>query len=74
MLADLNAISAAQAKATTTTMGDIVWLLNYADTHPNATINYHAIDMILHVARNASYICEEWERSQAGGHFSSPTD
>ena len=39
MLAALNAISAAQANATITTMGDIVWLLNYAATHPDATIN-----------------------------------
>ena len=32
MLAALNAISTSQAHATTTTMGDIVWLLNYAAT------------------------------------------
>ena len=69
MLAALNAISAAQANATTTTMEDIVWLLNYAANHPDATINYHASDMILHVASNASYLCEEQARSRAGGHF-----
>ena len=55
MLAALNAISAAQAHATTTTMGDIVWLLNYTATHPDSTIHYHASDMILHVASDASY-------------------
>ena len=59
MLAALNSISAAQANATTNTMGDIVWLLNYAATHPDATINYHASDMILHVASDASYLCEK---------------
>ena len=69
MLAALNAISAAQANATTTTMGDIILLLNYAATHPDATINYHASTMILHVTSDASYICEEQARSQAGGHF-----
>ena len=69
MLAALNAISVAQANATTTTMGDIVWLLNYAATHSDATINYHASDMILHVASDASYLCEERARSQSGGHF-----
>ena len=69
MLEALNAISVAQAPATTTTMGDIVWILNYAETHPDAAINYHASDMILHVARDASYLCEERARSQAGGHF-----
>ena len=68
-LAALNAISAVQANATTTTMEDIFWLLNYAATHPNATIHYHANDMILHVASDASYICEEQARSRAGVHF-----
>ena len=69
MLADLNTIYVAQAGATTTTMGDIVWLLNYAATHPDATINHHASDMILHIASDASYLCEERARIQAGGHF-----
>ena len=50
-------------------MGEIVWLLNYAATHPDATINYHASDMILHVASDASYLCEERARRRAGGHF-----
>ena len=57
MLASLNAISAAQFNSTTTTMGDIVWLLNYAATHPYATIHYHASNMILHMASDASYLC-----------------
>ena len=70
MLAALNAISVAQSNATTTTMRDIVWLLNYAATHPDATINYHSSDMILHVASDASYLCEERARSRAGCHFS----
>ena len=56
MLAALNAISAAQINAITTTMGDIVWLLNYAATHPYATIHYHASNVILHVASYASYL------------------
>ena len=63
MLAALNAISAAQANATTTTMGDIVWILNYVATHPYATLHYHASNMILHVASDASYLCEERARS-----------
>ena len=50
-------------------MGEIVWLLNYAATHPEATIHYHASDMILHVARDASYLCKERTRSRARGHF-----
>ena len=50
-------------------MGYIVWLLNYAATHPDATIHYHARDMILHVVINVSYLCEERACSRAGGHF-----
>ena len=69
MLAALNAISAAQAHKTKTTMGDIVWLLNYAATHPNATIQYHASNIILHVASDASHLCKEQARSHARGHF-----
>ena len=69
MLEALNVIVTAQAHSTTTTMGDTVWLLNYAATHTNATLHYHASDMILHVARNVSYLCEELARSRPGGHF-----
>ena len=69
MLAALNSISAAQANATTTTMGDIAWLLNYTATHPDATIHYHASNMILHISSDASYLCEERARSRSGGHF-----
>ena len=39
MLVSLNSIATAQAHATTTTMVDIVWLLNYAATHPDATLH-----------------------------------
>ena len=69
MLIALNAIATAQAHAPTTTMGDLVWLLNHTDTHPDATLHYHSSNMILHVASDASYLCEERARSRAGGHF-----
>ena len=69
MLVDLSTISIAQDHATTTTMGDIVWLLNYMETHLGATLHYLASDMIFYVARNASYLCEERARIQDGSHF-----
>ena len=69
MLVALNNIATSQAHTTTTTIGDIVWLLNYAATHLDATLHYHASYMILHVSSHASYICEERARSRAGGHF-----
>ena len=43
-------ITTLQSHSTTTTMGDIVWLLIHAATHPDATLHYHARNMILHVA------------------------
>ena len=58
MLVALNAIATAQAHITTTTMGNILWLLNFAETYTNDILNYHVSDMILHVASNASYLCK----------------
>ena len=63
MLVFMNTITTSQSHYTTTPMGDIMWLINYAETHPNATLHYRAEDMILHVARNVSYLCEECARS-----------
>ena len=62
MLVALNAISTAQAHATTTTMGDLVRLINHTDTHPVATLHYHSSNMILHGASDASYLCEAHAR------------
>ena len=73
MLVALSTIATAQDHETTTTMRDIVWLLNYVATQPDATIHYHARDMILHVASNAYYLCEERAHSHSGGHFPSLT-
>ena len=50
-------------------MGGIVWLLNYAATHPDATLHYCSSKIILRVAIHASYLCEERAHNWAGGHF-----
>ena len=70
MLLALNTISTARAHATTTNVGDVVWLLIYTETHLNATIHYHASNIILHIASDVSYLCEEHAHSRAKGHFS----
>ena len=54
MLAALGSIAAQQAKGTEKTYAGTLWLLNYAATHPNATIRYTAINVILHIHSNAS--------------------
>jgi hypothetical protein len=43
--------------------------LNYLATHPDATILYHASDMILHIHSNASYLSVSNARSRLRGLF-----
>ena len=68
-LLDLTTISTAQSHSTTTTIGDIMWFLKYTATNPDATRNHRASYIILHIASNAFYICEERAQSRYGGHF-----
>jgi hypothetical protein len=44
-------------------------MLDYSATHPDATIRYHASDMILHIHSDASYLSVSNERSRLGGLF-----
>jgi hypothetical protein len=69
MLVALGDLSSEQTKATAHTWNDVTWLLNYAHTHPDATIRYVASDMQLHVHSDASYLSVTRARSRAGGHF-----
>jgi hypothetical protein len=69
MLVALGDLFLEQTHATTTTWDAVVWSLNYAATHPNATICYVASDMWLHIHSNASYISVSRAHSRAGGHF-----
>ena len=56
ILAALRSIAAQQTKGTDKTYANTLWLLNYASTHPNATIRYTASDMVLHIYSDASYL------------------
>ena len=70
MLPALGTIGSQQAKSTQATMEAVTQLLNYAATHPEATVRYTASDMILHVSSDASYLSESKARSRAAGyHF-----
>ena len=69
MLVALNGLASAQTKATSTTADALVHLLNYCTTYPDATIQYHASDMILHLHSDASYLSLPEARSRAGGHL-----
>ena len=55
MLVALSSLAAAQTKITNKTVLALTKLLNYAYTHPNATLRSIASDMILHIYSDASY-------------------
>ena len=68
MLVALGTIARTQSKATTKTYDEVVWLLNYAHSNPNAVIRYCSSDMVLHIHSDGSYLSEPKSRSRAGGH------
>ena len=43
--------------------------MGYAATYPNATIQYHASDMILHVDTDLAYLVLPNARSRVAGHY-----
>jgi hypothetical protein len=69
MLMLLNDIATEQTKATEKTQAATNQLLDYLATHPDATIRYHASDMILHIHSDASYLSVSNARSRLGGLF-----
>ena len=69
ILVEIGAIASQQSKATQATHDATVWLLNYAASHPNATICYNASDMVLHLHSDASYLSDPGARSRVGGHY-----
>jgi hypothetical protein len=69
VLMPLNYIATEQIKATEKTQAATNQLLDYLATHPDATIRYHASDMILHIHSDASYLSVSNSRSRLGGLF-----
>jgi hypothetical protein len=64
-----NDIATEQTKATEKTQAATNQMLDYLATHPEATIRYHASDMVLHIHSNASYLSFSNARSRLGGLF-----
>ncbi|MGL5936068.1 MAG: reverse transcriptase domain-containing protein, partial [Cetobacterium sp.] len=64
MLTALGTLASAQSAGTERTMDALTQLLDYAATHPNAKVRYHASDMILYVHSDASYLSEPKARSR----------
>ena len=71
MLTVLNKLSTTQTTKTATTkiMDKIIWFLDYAATHPDAKVRYHASGMVLHIQSDASYLSVKNAKSRVGGHF-----
>jgi hypothetical protein len=69
VLMPLNDIATEQTKVTKKTQAATNQMLDYLATHPDATIRYHASDMILHIHSDASYLSVYNARSRLGGLF-----
>jgi hypothetical protein len=69
VLMALSTIASEQSKGTQQTMQRCKQLLDYLATHPDATVCFHASDMILNIHSDASYLFEKNAHSRACGHF-----
>jgi hypothetical protein len=69
LLMPLNDIATDQTKATEKTQAATNQMLDYLAAHPDATIRYHASDMVLHIHSDASYLSVSNARSRLGGLF-----
>ena len=61
MLVDISDLSSAQLNASIRMWDDLVWVINYAATHPDASITYEH--------KYASYLSAPKTHSRAAGHF-----
>jgi hypothetical protein len=69
LLVALGTIAEQQAKGTEAAARAILHLLNYCRTYPDATLRYHASEMVLWIHSDASYLSASKARSWAGGYF-----
>jgi hypothetical protein len=65
----LNDITTEQTKATEKTQAATNQMFDYLATHPDATIRYHASDMVLHIHSDFYYLSVSNARSRLGGLF-----
>jgi len=69
MLPGLGTLATQHANPTRNTMKKIEKFLDYAATHPDAAVTYHASYMVLAGNSNASYLSKSNAQSRAGRHF-----
>jgi hypothetical protein len=69
MLAALGSLPTQQGNLTKNTMAKATQFLDYAATHPDAIVTYHASKMVLAGHSDPSYLFESNAHSRAGGFF-----
>ena len=69
VLAALSTIAINQTNATKRTMDRFIQQLDYLASNQNAKVRFHALDMVLNIHSDASYLSELGARSRACGHF-----
>ena len=69
VLMALSTIASEQSKVTPNNMLKTKQLMDYLATHLNATVRFHASNMILSIHSDASYFSKANAHSQARGHF-----
>ena len=69
MLPALNEIFTCQSAPTQETMDKCNQVLDYASTHPNSTIRYHASNMIVITDADAAYLVLPEARSLTAGYY-----
>jgi hypothetical protein len=69
VLMPLNDIAKEQTKGTEKTQAATNQMLDYLSTHPDATVRYHASDMILQIHSDASYLSVSHALSRVEGLF-----
>ena len=69
VLMALSTIASEQMKGTEQTMEKALQVLDYLATHPDATLHFHATDMVMNIHSDASYLLAPNSRSRACGHF-----
>jgi hypothetical protein len=65
----LSTIASKQANGMKNTMLKTKQLLDYLATHPAATMQFHASNMVLNIHSDASCLSEANAHSRACGHF-----
>ena len=69
ILVALSTIASKQAKATKTTLKNVHQVLDYLATNPDATIRFHASDMLLKIHSDTSYLSANNAKRFASGNF-----